>query len=1086
MNSVKRELAMELLCTLLQFFALLSRILNPVQHNYDINDSWKLTVNLEHWAYSESDETLMHRYMVERVLWDQFNQSVPSTQSIQSTQKTFNTARVSFCKATFTRLLLLSGDIHCNPGPFNKQTCSRNYGLRSVNHEKQVKITTLQDLRYVKGIRCAHLNVCSLPPKLDELRIMLKDLPIDILSLNETWLDESFDDSELHVQGYNLHRTDRNRHGGGTLLYISEKFNFIHRSDIQTPELEATWIQLNLPKTKPIIISSVYRPPNFDMNEFTSTLESILHTVSETEVIILGDLNCDMHKPRNIFTQKLKQVCGLFNLENLINLPTRVTENTSTCIDLILTNHSEKISQSGVISLGMSDHSLVYAVRKLRRPGTSESKYISTRSYKSFDQSAFLNDISEVRWPIIDDINIDVNTAWDEWKSLFVEICDRHAPMRTMRVRVNQPDWITSEYHSLRHDRDQARVKAEKSKDKQDWNRAKKLRNKCNEMLLKLKKQYISDQVKENKDNPKGLWKTLKKLLPPKVKSDIRELSVDGNLQSKPANIANILNDYFATIGEKLAATFTNTLSYVFNNNEQRRNFTFTPITKKFVLNELKRLNANKATGIDGIPARLLKTAAPRICESLSEILNLSIQSTEVANEWKTAIVTPIFKDGNKADCSNYRPISVIPVTMKILERAVHNQLYKYFQDNNILCKNQHGFRPKHSTTTALTLLTDQILWNMDKGLITGGIFLDLSKAFDTVDHKTLLHKLQSYGVKGSTLEWFNSYLSNRQQRTKVNNTISDSRAIAVGVPQGSILGPLLFVIYVNDLPLQVQRCKMVLYADDTAIFYAAKSMEEVESVLVSEMNKIEQWLQCNKLTLNASKSKYMLFGTTARINSTQDLHIQVKGTDIKRTSAIKYLGLWLDENLTWSTYIDKLCKNVSRRLSLLSRVRRFIDIKTLNLLYNALVLPKFDYCDVVWSNCNQTMSQKLQRLQNRAGRIITGTKLREFSSAKIRKRLKWTELSARRDFHLSLFTFKCLNDLAPPQLKETFIPVKSIHDHRTRSTSNNHLYIPKPRIMAGKKTFTFRAIKLWNTLPLEIRQCQKLWQFRMELSKHT
>ena len=275
---------------------------------------------------------------------------------------------------------------------------------------------------------------------------------------------------------------------------------------------------------------------------------------------------------------------------------------------------------------------------------------------------------------------------------------------------------------------------------------------------------------------------------------------------------------------------------------------------------------------------------------------------------------------------SNYRPITVLPILSKILERFVHTQIYNYLTENKILSPNQFGFRPKLSTSTALAFFTDNILENADNGLVTASIFLDFSKAFDTVDHVILSRKLKSIGLDDNSLNWFKSYLTNRQQKTSINDTLSSSLPVSVGVPQGSILGPLLFIIYINDMPSIVKHCKVILYADDTLLYYSSNSAREIEKYVNEALHLICRWLNENLLTLTCAKSKFVLFGSSKRLKAFTNICIHVNDHELAREQTFKYLGITFAENLTWTDHLSNISTKINQRIGLLRRVKMFIS----------------------------------------------------------------------------------------------------------------------------------------------------------------
>ena len=405
---------------------------------------------------------------------------------------------------------------------------------------------------------------------------------------------------------------------------------------------------------------------------------------------------------------------------------------------------------------------------------------------------------------------------------------------------------------------------------------------------------------------------------------------------------------------------------------------------------------------------------------------------------------------------------------MKLFEKFVHNQLYHFVTDYNLLSSNQSGFRAMHSTQTCLLEVTDYLLDNFNSGLYTGVVFLDLKKAFDTVHHKVLLNKLQSIGVQGSELNWFESYLSNRQQVTKIGDFMSSPAFVNFGVPQGSILGPLLFTLYINSLSSVItnSNAKVTLYADDTAIFVKGKSVSNINDIMNTEISKVAKWLNENFLTLNAKKTKGMLLCNSQKMTRRDtDLEVYINNSLIDNVGKFKYLGVWLDPALTWNEQIDKISKTVSKRNGLLRRLRKVLPQKNLNMLYKALILPHLDYCDAVWGNAGKTQLKILDRLQNAAGKIILGLP-RRYPTEILLNTLRWDKLEYRRNFHLNVLVYKSLTNSLPSPLCNIFLPVSNSHGHKTRSASNGNLVPPTNRSVSAKRKFASRGATSFNLLP--------------------
>ena len=547
-------------------------------------------------------------------------------------------------------------------------------------------------------------------------------------------------------------------------------------------------------------------------------------------------------------------------------------------------------------------------------------------------------------------------------------------------------------------------------------------------------------------------------------------------------NMANKFNNYFTSIGSELGNKFNDHkgaecpcnegCSKQYCNsmvNKFKFEFKFDVISAEFVSDQICNMQNSKSPGLDQFNVRLLKLAGPYLSNCLAHICNLSLSGSTFPDEWKKAKVTPIFKSGDKSDVGNYRPISVLPIVSKIIERAVHDQLYAYLTNANLLSNAQSGFRSNHSTSTTLHDVQDYILNNMDDGYATGVIFLDLKKAFDTVNHDILIKKLKNYGIGNNELLWFESYLNNRSQVVNVNSTLSDFQPVNIGIPQGSILGPLLFIIFVNCLPDVVDKCKTVMYADDTSIMCKANNVHELQSQLNACLSKVAAWFKVNKLTLNIDKTKFMICGTKRTLEKFHDVKLTFNGSVIERVDEFKYLGVKLDSSLSWSAHIDYLCNNVSKRIGIIKRVKNFLPHQTTVMLSNALVIPHFDYGSSVWSNFSTEFHNKLQVLHNNLARIILKADARTPINDMMNS-LQWDKLDKRWHKQLLVIVYKCLLNLSPSYLSNQFEFVHDNHSHLTRNHTSNTLAVPKFKTNSGLRTFHVRAAYAWNNLPVSIR----------------
>lgn len=668
------------------------------------------------------------------------------------------------------------------------------------------------------------------------------------------------------------------------------------------------------------------------------------------------------------------------------------------------------------------------------------------------------------------------------------------------------PEWVTSDFLQLSKDRDYYYNKAHKTNDPIDWQKAKSLRNKVNNLNKSLKRKFFENEIQNNINNSNNLWKTIKKILPNK-QNTVKNINTKDGFTKNDTDTANELNDYFTKIGSTLASKFKSNsdnqnqyngsndkkLNDSNNTNDDHNNvydnktnsFVFHEISVDYVYNEIIKMPNNKSPGIDNICPKLLKIAAPIICLPLTYICNLSLTTSIFPQDWKMAKVTPIHKSGDKSKAENYRPISVLSIVSKIVERSVHDQLYTYLMSNNILHPSQSGFRKHHSTTTTLLDVQDFILSNMDKGNVTAALFLDLKKAFDTINHWLLIDKLKKHGISGNELSWFISYLSGRTQAVKISNSLSQFSHINIGVPQGSILGPLLFIIYVNSLPLYV-NCKTVMYADDTTLLFSSSDPVSLQRNLNSNLSNIASWFYDNKLTLNVSKTKFMLFGTSKNLDKFSAVSLIFDNNIIEKVTHFKYLGVIFDSNMTWHQHIDYVSTNISKRCGIIYRVKYYLPKDVLKMLAEALIMPHFDHCSPIWSNCNGELRSTMQKAQNRLARILLSADIRTPINDMMDS-LHWLQLHDRWTNQLLIIAFKCLKGSAPNYLSSQLMFTNSVHSYPTRHQLSNTLIVHHSNSNAAERTFRTRVAILWNKLPQNVRlnlDLLTLNQFKSILSK--
>ena len=580
-----------------------------------------------------------------------------------------------------------------------------------------------------------------------------------------------------------------------------------------------------------------------------------------------------------------------------------------------------------------------------------------------------------------------------------------------VRLKQRTQLWFSGDILKLIRKRDKALIKFKKSKSNDDYLEYKNLRNQTQRQINKTKRDFVKNQIEENQSYPKKLWKNLKDLgLPSKSKSGSATIGLrDDNSDEiifEDKFVANKFNHFFCNIAAKLVDKLPKTdfdedkiQAYYKEKGVSKDSFKFTVVTETEVLKLLSSLNVTKSTGCDNISARFLKDAAKEIVCPLTYVINLSLRSSDVPADFKTARVVPLYKKGDCNSEGNYRPVSILPVVSKIFERIVYNQFYSYLCHNNLIYEYQSGFRSCFSTDTALTYLSDKIRFNMDQGLYTGVILLDLQKAFDTVDHVILLKKLKAIGACDSAVNWFNSYLSDRKQFVDVKGCLSTASDVTCGVPQGSILGPLLFTIYVNDMASSIS-CDLCLYADDSLLLVSGKDVKSIELSLCNEMNSISNWLDSNKLSLHLGKTESILFASKKKIKKCSKLVIKCKDVEIESKQNVKYLGATIDQDMSGSTMGNTVIKKVNSGLKFLYRKSGFLNFRERKLLCSALLQSRFDYgYNVYYRGLAQCFKKKIQTAQNKMIRYILGYDNRHHLLCSDFVKVKCLDVESRFDY---------------------------------------------------------------------------------------
>ena len=751
-------------------------------------------------------------------------------------------------KTALQLILLLSGDIEICPGPIQEWS--------EIPH-----------LTNCRGMKCFHLNTRGLWNNFAFIsEILSSNRRIDIFSLSETHItDTACEPEELfNIDGYTFVSKPRSTgQGGGVGIYIADSVNWIRRYDLEKSEIECIWIELSPHKAKSILLCTIYRPPdsskylhrNFEYY-FSEMLAFANH--NSIEIIIMGDINVNYLKAND--NVEIKASLSLNGFKQLLKTATRTQGESATLIDIIATTNPSVISDIAVIPCSFSDHDIIGCVRKLNH-FKYNSKQINCRDYRNYDATELRNDLLLSDWTDFNNCS-DVNIAWMYMRNILLKSFDKFVPKIVKRIRGKPCPWVTTDLKGKMNTRDQLLRKSRKSKLYTDIDAYKSKRNEVNKLVRKAKLNYHKKLLDESSNDPNRFWKAIKKLFPGKsTNPPPPTFKINETDTTDSTLISNGFCSYFTNIISHLKTSAFKLRDCVWIQQKQTTSYTnktfkFRKVTAIQIDNLLNKLKRKKSTGLDGIPPSLLRDCSSVIAAPLSHIINLSMSTGVYPTDWKRSKIIPVYKSGSNNNIENYRPISVIPAISKIAEKVIHSQLTNYLEENSLINDDQFGFRRLRSTEHAAIQFTDNIKKKVNEGKLVGSVFIDLTKAFDTLSHSKLLLKLSSYGINNNELDWFKDYLFNRSQCVQYNNSLSKEEKVSCGVPQGSIVGPLLFTLFFNDFYTCLKHSRAVKYADDTVIYLAGKDTFIIESRLSADMQAISNWCTDNELILNLKKAK--------------------------------------------------------------------------------------------------------------------------------------------------------------------------------------------------------------------------------------
>ena len=911
----------------------------------------------------------------------------------------------------------------------------------------------------------------------------------DVCVISETWLnnDDTSVVEALKPQGFNFQHVCRTKssRGGGLGIFFKDSIHVRKIKSANHSTFEMCLWNLQFKQTD-LILMALYRPPYsanhrktipMFISEFSEVWSDILATYSNDRLLLLGDFNIHMDNVNNCDTRSFIELLSNFDCQQHINCQ---THESGHIIDLCIAPKSTKLNISpATTDYYLSDHAFINFFVSLPRPPITKVN-IQSRPLARINKVAFANDLQSIVEELLCEEGKFLASSYDNKLS---ELLNKHAPLTSKRVTLKpRVAWFDKEAKVLKLKVRKLCHRWKNTRDDHDLTNYKTARNYYRQHLNDKKRSHFSDAIQSAKTNPRKLFSITMGLMGKRTDNPLP-------LSDSDDKLANDLANYFI---DKINTIRTALEEYPKYQPSGRcsANFPSFQIVTNDTISKLISNSKSATCQLDPIPTKLLKENQHLLTPLITRIVNHSLQQGNFYDDWKTAIVTPLLKkSGLEAIMSNYRPVSNLSFISKIAEKGVIQQLNEYFSKNDLHFNHQSAYKNNFSTETALCVLTNDLLWAMEKTQATVLVALDLSAAFDTVDH-SVLHSLlhDNFGISDTALDWMESYLSNRTLKVKVNEAMSSPHTFNYSVPQGSCLGPVLFNVYVSTITECVpEDLSLGGYADDHYIkgtFNPADDNETSSCITRIEdtLNNIHQWMSANRLKMNPSKTEVILFRSQRLLSKNSISSINVAGDTIHTSNCIKYLGAQLDCNLTFDDYIKAKCGKAIINIRNIFHIRKYIDLKTAKQLASSLILSHLDYSNSILAGLPASRLRPLQRVQNWAAKVVL-CRSKYDSSLEALQYLHWLPIRERIDFKIACLVYKCLNNLAPEPLSQLISRKTFSRTTRTSVNSNNELHIPfVKKSTHASRSFSIYGPSLWNSLPSHVTSANCFKSFKRQL----
>ena len=913
----------------------------------------------------------------------------------------------------------------------------------------------------------------------------------DVVGLAETWMDDE-SEKNLTVQGYSVVCASRKQKGGGGVaVLVREGLTYRERPDLGTfieGQIESIFIEvIRGGGRKNEIVGVVYRPPGGSTQGFNEDMGRILTDVRGLDGYVMGDFNVDLLKAET-HSQASDFMEGFMSrgFYPLISLPTRLTDMTATLIDNIWTNNLRETMVSGLVTVRISDHLPAYAfVGGSREEGVTGVQARMKRAVNQGRIERFSEALSEWYFDVERAVGVEGNVA--RFRNGFRDLYNSAFPWverKKKRKDLEKPWLDDDDFKELVREKGMLYSrKVRGTLEVEGQERLAEVTREVNRMRQRLKRAYFGQRMGEIQGDLRATWEVLNELIRGRSRQGrggtCRYFEKDGVGMTDGAEIAEGFCDFYCKVGPELAARLGRGQEGAFREylgEKVEESLVWRPTSPLEVEELCRSLKPNKAAGWDEVSPRVIRGVAREISRPLSAFYNYCIREGHYPGCFKVARVVPVYKGEDPTLFSNYRPVSVLPVLSQIFERVLRSRLEGFLESAGVLFPGQYGFRGGHSTTMAVLEMVERVRGAWAKGNAALGVFIDLKKAFDTVDHGLLLAKLEHYGVRGAALSLLQSYLEGRSQYVVYGGVESGRGQVACGVPQGSVLGPLFFVVYVNDMFRACEGIDPVLFADDTNIYAEDDNLGRLFEKVNRGLEALDRWFKCNRLTLNLKKTEFIFFGGP-KGQDLGRLKLTVGGEVIKQVSEARFLGVWVDEGLRWTAHIDRVRSKIGQLLGVVGRASAVLASGALLSLYNGLVLPHLQYCLMVWGDFqgdgNGARGAALLRLQKRFAGLIAGNRGRYHADPLFAQFciLKVEDLCRQQ---VRVHAWRFWNRLLPTNQAAMLERVETVHSYGTRAAGAGLFVSTRDHRSVG-----YRVPREWAALPVELRELGSLAAFK-------